>query len=261
MCNSRVCRTKENHEPQQFINRCGLSLIEIMAAILILGFAALPMIGILSNQANDADLANSAIFAQNIAANVLNSVLDNVPFDCIQMSSSKIADLDGNNPEANVAKIVGTSSFQVAPFLGLLGNKGIDAYARGELKDERGNVYKVKLYAFPIQTMDQIDLEHELTFSYIPRPTFENAVSGSGKPCWFTNDNFVSREVAQLPYESAIATITRNAQILGAPLGPDGSHCIMKKLLLKVRWKGPKNTERFVEIVTAKGNLGREQTK
>ena len=261
MFHSRVCPTKRNYIPLPWIHRCGLSLIEIMAAILILGFAALPMIGILSNQATDADLANSAIFAQNSAANVLNSVLDNVPFDCIQVSSSKITDLDGSNPEANVAKIIGTSSFQVASFLGLLGNKGIDAYARGELKDERGNVYKMKLYVFPVETRDQIDLEKELTFSYLPRPQFENAVSGYGKPCWYSNDQFVSREVGQLPYDSTIASVTRNAKILGAPPGPDGSHCIMKKLLLKVRWKGPKKSERSVEIVTAKGNLGREENR
>lgn len=238
-----------------------MSFLEIMIAMLILGFAIMPVLGLLWTSTNDADLANSYIFAQNTAANVLNAALDTLPFDTLQVSTSKIADLDGGNPEKNVARLVATSSVNIGAFLGLCGNKGVDSYARGELKDDRGTLYKMKLYVFPIVGKDQIDLENELSFSYLPRPSTENTISPDGKSWWYTNDRFVAREVPKLPYDIPLATATKNARLLGVPPGVNGDYCIMKKLVFKIRWKGPKGTERNIEFVTAKANLSKEMAK
>ncbi len=238
--------------------RRGITFLEIVCAMAILAFAAVPMIGIYWSTAVDADLANTAVFAQNIASNIMNASLDSVPFPCFQVCTSKISDLDGGNPEENVGRFAQIPSYDVASFLSLLGNKGRDTYARGELKDEKGTVYKVKLLVFPIPTKDVIDLDNELTFSWLPRPPFENAVGNSGRPSWFTDDSFVSREVVQLPYDMPIATNTQNAKMLGVPVDPGGTNTPMKKLLLKIRWKGPKKLDRNLEILALKANLSKD---
>jgi len=241
------------------VRKSGLTFLEIIAAMLILAFAAVPMIGIYWSTATDADLANSAIFAQSAASNILNAALDSVPFDCIQVAGSKITDLDGKNPEDHVAKLVGITSYNVASFLSLLGNSKNDGLGRGELKDERGTIYKTKLFVFPIPGKDSIELDKEISFSYLPRPPFENSVGNTGKSCWFTEDRFVPREVVQLPYDMQVATITQNAKILGIPRSPDGTFTPLKKLLLRIQWHTPRGPPRSLEIFTAKANLSREE--
>jgi hypothetical protein len=224
--------------------------------MLLLGFAAIPIVGMVWTNATEADLANSYLFAQNLARNAMNATLDTVPFDALQVSTSKIADLDGGNPEEYVGRLSKRVSFDAAGFLALLGNKGIDTYTRGEIKDERGLTYRVKLFVYPVPIMDAVDLEREISFSYLPRPPFENSVNSSNRPAWFTGDPFVSREVTQLPYDMSVATQTKNARGVGAqPKDPDLAFAVMKKLLLRVRWKAPTGPERVLEIPSAKADI------
>lgn len=234
--------------------------LEISSVILILAFAVIPMVGIYWNSALEADLAASSAFAQKIASQTMSAVLDSLPFSTIQVSSSKISDLDGKNPEDAVARIMGPTK-AIPAFLSLLGNKNVDTYARGELTDERNLLYKTKLFVFPVPVLESVDLDKEIAFTYLPRPVYENAVNVTGKPCWFSDEPFVSRDVLQLPYDLPVATVTQNATLLGAPLDYDGRRTMMKRLLFRVRWKDPNGYERQVEVVSAKSNLTSEDIK
>jgi hypothetical protein len=247
--------------PGRFSSRRGISLLEILGALLILGFAAVPVVGIMWTNAVDADQANASVFAQTAATNILNTTLDSIPFEVLQVAPGQVADPDGQNPAGNVGRLVGSSTASFANFLKLLGNPGKDTFTRGILTDERGVIYRVKLLVFPVSGYEVIDLEKELSFTFLPRPPYEHELDGRGQPNWYTRDKFVPREISRLPYDVSVATVTRNAKTLGIAPGPQGDFCIMKKLLLQIRWRTQKGPERSLDIVTAKGNLSREDIR
>jgi len=243
----------------------GITLLEILGAMLILAVAFIPIIGVISSGSADTDVTNSYIFAQTTARNILNTVLDNVPFQSIRVSSANVADIGDSNSEPNVGEIIKIPKYEdsVASFLEMIGNPGGDYFARGQLVDERNTQYKIKLFVFPVPAYDYPDWQRELCFRYLPRPDYENHVDFSKKPDWYTtnpDDKFVKAGVPR-PYDDTYLGITvkkENAKSLGASAGPDGSFCIMKRLLLRIRWKMPKGGERSLEIYTTKANLSRE---
>ncbi|NCB40055.1 MAG: hypothetical protein EOM80_14935 [Erysipelotrichia bacterium] len=240
--------------------RRGITLLEIMSALLILAFAFIPIFGMIGTGAKDTDISESYIFAQTRARNILDSLLDDVPFFALRVASTNVADIGDTNAEANVGEMFDTTNpnYSVASFVRFIGNDpATDRYARGELLDERGTRYKVKIFVFPVPANEALNVDEEMTFRYLPRPDFEKQAD------WYTttaesNSAFVT-STCLTPYQMAEPEMKiKGIRELGAYQGPAGNnYCVMKKILLRIRWTMKSGVERSIEIYTAKANLDR----
>ncbi|KAF1079321.1 MAG: hypothetical protein GQF41_4325 [Candidatus Rifleibacterium amylolyticum] len=244
----------------------GVTLPEIVLAMLILAVAFIPLIGVIGTSSSDSDVANSVVFAQTAVRNILETLLDDVPFYAIRPAGTAVSDADGNNPEDSVAEIVDLAdpAFDRRTFLTLLGNDAsADGYARGIIVDERGMQYKTKLYVFPIPVSTTVNTDSEISFTHLPRPIYENQVNGDGQNIWYSYDNAFITGSAMSPYDTPDDTNlvqpplkTMGAYELGTPPGPDGNnHCVMKKILLRVSWQSRSGHDRSIDIFTMKANL------
>jgi len=251
--------------------RKGTTLLEIMAALLILAFAFIPLMGIIGTSSGDSDVANSVVFAQTSVRNILDTLLEDVPFHAVRPAPGTVSDMDGSNPDTNVAEIVNlpSLSFDRQTFLNLIGNTGtVDGFARGEIRDERGIVYKTKLFVFPISAGNPINYNNDMAFTYLPRPIYENQLNGAGENVWYTyptDGTPFMRNTGDIrsPYEApdGVKVIQPGFQRpgsieLGVAPGPaDNNHCVMKKILLKITWQNRSGHERSVDIFTMKADL------
>lgn len=242
--------------------RSGVTLLEILSAMLILAFAFIPIFGVISTGTADSDVTNSYISAQTIARNVLDTALDSVPFESIQVNAGQVADIGESNNEANVGVLVDVPGYDERTFLAQLGNNTAgDMSTRGEIVDERGIRYKVKLFVFPVAGNAPLDVTNNVSFRYRPRPLYENTVNAQNQQIWYTTDptNLYMNAAAPSPYSYALpAPVIQSARELGAPPGPSGDYCVMKRLLLRVKWQMPRGIERSVTIYTAKAHLSRQ---
>ena len=244
----------------------GVTLPEIVLAMLILAAAFIPLIGVIGTSSTDSDVANSVVFAQTAVRNILDTLLDDVPFYAIRPAGTPVSDADGTNPEDGVAEIVDLvdPAFDRSTFLTLLGNDAsADGYARGTIVDERGLQYKTKLYVFPIPVSNNVNTNNELSFTYLPRPVYENQVNADNQNVWYTYDNAFMAAGAMSPYDPPDDNRlvqpplrTLGAYELGTPPGPDANnHCVMKKILLRVSWQNRSGHDRSIDIFTMKANL------
>lgn len=244
----------------------GVTLPEIVVAMLILAMAFIPLIGVIGTSSTDSDVANSVAFAQTAVRNILDTLLDDVPFYAIRPAAGQVGDLDGSNPDDNVAEIVDLAdpAFDRRSFLTLLGNDASgDNYARGVITDERGLQYKTRLYVFPISVSNPVDTNNEIAFTCLPRPIYENQVNADGKNIWYNYDTAFITGAAKSPYDPPDDDLivqqplkTLGAFELGTPPGPGGNnYCVMKKILLRVSWQNRSGHERSIDIFTMKAYL------
>ena len=223
----------------------GVSLMEIMMALLILAFAFLPIIAVIGTSTKDTDVANSMVFAQTTARNILDTLLDDVPFNSIITSGNKIA----------IAKIEDYKNYKAESFLQLINAKNEEA--KGEVIDERGITYEISIFVLPIEASDNVNhnVSNELLFSYLPRPIYEgDTLEGNEKWYTYTQGDAYMKESAPDPYTIDVATITKNAFELGA-IQNNSSFCIMKKILFKMTWTARDGHDRSLELYTMKANL------
>lgn len=244
----------------------GVTLSEIVLAMLILAVAFLPLIGVIGTSSSDSDVANSVVFAQTAVRNILETLLDDVPFYAIRPATSQVSDADGTNPESDVAEIFDLTSpaFDRKTFLNLLGNDAdADNYARGIITDERGLQYKTKLYVFPVSATDPVNTDDDLSFAFLPRPIYENQINAAtGQNEWYTYDSaFVKSPMSPYDTPDKNMLVQPPVKILGAcELGEEAgpgtnNHCVMKKILLRVAWQNRSGHNRSIEIFTMKANL------
>ena len=226
--------------------------MEIMVALLILAFAFLPIIGVIGTSTKDTDVANSYVFAQTTARNILDTLLDDVPFNSIEPSNTS-----GNE---NIAKIIdytppNNKTYNADSFLSMIGASS--ELAQGELFDERGIKYNVIIYVFPITASnnENHDSTNELLFSYLPRPQYEGDSSEANEK-WYTykKDEIYKLSTGPDPYVMEVATATKNAFELGAKQN-NSSYCIMKKILFQMTWTSRDGHDRRLELYTMKANL------
>ncbi|EKD81603.1 MAG: hypothetical protein ACD_39C01728G0002, partial [uncultured bacterium] len=81
-----------------FTNRRAVTFIEIVIAVGILAVAMIPLFGLMSRQTVDTDRNASQAFAMNKASEILNTILDNVPFAALRQGNPgfiKVDDLSG----------------------------------------------------------------------------------------------------------------------------------------------------------------------
>lgn len=233
----------------------GITLLEIITALLILAFAFIPIVGILTTGVSETDITNSYTFAQTLARSILENILENLPFESISVSTSQVSDIGGTNPESEVAIFSNTPNYNIASFLQLIGNS-IDNYGRGMVTDNRGTDYHIKIFVFPVEGSDSNipNTNTEVTFTYLPRPQFENQIQ-AGKLIWYTSDEFVPLS-AQRPYDYDISAITLNAKNIGIGEGSSAEKfCLFKKILLRIRWNMPAQRTNYLELYTVKGRV------
>lgn len=241
----------------------GITLLEIMTALLILAFAFLPIIGMIGTGTKDTDVSETYIFAQTTARNVLDSLLDDVPFYSLRVAPGQVSDIGDANDEPNVGELFDIApplgpTYNVASFLRSIGNDpAVDRFTRGELTDDRGYKYKVKIFVFPIPSTDPFDVTKDMSFRYLPRPDFETQAN------WYTTTPAEASAYivsGNTPYNMALPPITvGNARALGTPSGPAGNDfCVMKKILLRIRWTMKSGIERKIDVYTSKANLDKE---
>ncbi|HNX74853.1 MAG TPA: hypothetical protein PLM07_06875 [Candidatus Rifleibacterium sp.] len=127
-------------------HRRAVTFIEIVIAVAILAIAMIPLFGLISRQTVETDKTASQAFAINKASEVLNTILDNVPFATIRQGNPgfiKIDDLGGN---PRFARYNDTWARKLVPLLFPGTSKEGAGYpCRGIVTDSRGIHYLVHL--------------------------------------------------------------------------------------------------------------------
>lgn len=240
--------------------RTGVSLLEIMAAMLILAFAFIPIIGVIGTGSSDTDVTNSYVFAQTAARNIMDMILDDVPFDAIRTAQATVEDIGEANHEANVGEIFELNApvpYDPASFAAAIGNDTGDNYARGRLTDDRGNIYKIKIFVFPIPVSNPVNPDTDVTFRLLPRYKYEDQVAGDNNIWYSETSDYVGIQ-AQRPYDYVYSPgdiSTQGAVEVGATPNAAGDFCLMRRILLRIKWTMPKGGERQLELYSAKANL------
>lgn len=240
--------------------------MEIMLAVIILAFTFLPIISTIGTSMKDTDVTNSYVFAQTAARNILDYVLDELPFNCITSANDK----KGFLQEARIYNMSTRSydtygSDKLAKFKELIGSE--DENAEGIIKDkERGISYHVVLYVFPIKSTTGSGSSDEMRFTYLKRPEYEKNEN------WFrysppdtqTNAAFRRNSITS-PYASLLPDsekVTKNAYNIGAK-EYDSNYYVMKKIVLHISWelKGKRGgtIHRDLVFYTMKANLDSEK--
>lgn len=226
--------------------RYGITLIEIMVALLILAGTFLPLIAVMGSFTKDTDSMNSYVFAQTTARNILDTLLDEVPFNSMQADTN------------NIAKLIDYDGYKIDSFKSLIGTA--NEKAEGEITDERGTKYKIKIYCFPIPVTkgNSPDTNSEITFSYKKRPKYEEqdnffTYKKDQNPCFLRN-------TCSNPYDMEGQEKNSGAYELGAKKNfSSEEYYVMKKILFQIVWKSRDGKEKNLELFTMKANLDSEK--
>ena len=248
-------------------NKRATTLMEIMLAVVILAFTFIPIIVTIGTSTKDTDVSNSYVYAQTTARNILDTLLDDVPFNSIKGVEGKYS-----IAELVASKDLNGKDYTIKTFNDMFG-VGTAGTAQGVLTDERGTKYTVTMYVYPIPASSKEDgrKANELLFHYLPKPKFETA-SSSGVSFWFTYppDKVNKKDAAYLnpklpeafyPYEGDTdgayinTPVIRNSFGLGTIPDSSGNYFIMKKIILIITWTGRDKKERRLALYTVKANL------
>ncbi len=238
------------HNNKILFNKKAVTLIEITLAVVILAFTFIPVIGTLLTSAKDTDVFNSYVFAQTTARNILDTLIDDVPFHSIRVGA--------NNEATFVNSTIYDSSshsnitYDVTKFTEKLTN----------VRDERGTNYNVHIYVFPIEASENESVSaNEIKFTYLTRPKYDEQEN------WFiykneaNSDSFRKKDTLN-PYDDAPFPCTEkkeNAYLVGAKNHTNEKYCIMKKIVLTIEWTARDNHPRKIALYTLKANLDSEQ--
>lgn len=249
------------------LKRRGVTLLEIMTAVLILAMAFLPLIGVIGSSTKDSDIANSQVFAQTAARNILDTFLDDVPFSAISVAATPdsgdfaytepdevkaLTSVDYSNlmSMAELSDVPEKDFYRIS-FLSVMGNNSGDGLARGELIDERGLVYKTRLFVFPITaSTDSTVAANEISFAYLPRPEYERQSN------WYDTEKTHMKDTVTSPYDMPAGAIAQNnAFAVGAEPNASGKICVMYKVLFQIYWINRDGIRRSLELFTMKADL------
>ena len=240
-----------NKTQHSFIkNKKATSLMEIMLAVVVLAFTFMPIIATIGTSTKDTDVANSYVFAQTTARNILDTLLDDVPFNSIN------GPVGGGVGELS-DYVANGKTYSIEPFKAMIGTK--DKNCSGVLTDERGVNYNVTIYVEPI-------FDKDFYFTYLPRPSFEIATDSDSGSNWYNipSSDSEKKTAAFLnknsydPYDLVtdrytFATESKKLSELWSVKNDNLS--VMKKILLKIEWTGRDHKNRSLEIYTMKANL------
>lgn len=139
-------------------SKSGMTLTEVMLAMIILASTLIPIFGLLTKDVKDTDLLAANSFAVDRARFVLNTLLDTVPFSALVPGNPAML----SGPQA--------ASFAQMLFPGSVMAAG-GYTCNGIATDGRGIHYAIYLRSDPIEdTTTATQFGTELTFSFYPNP-------------------------------------------------------------------------------------------
>ncbi|HAE39263.1 MAG TPA: hypothetical protein DCG57_11585 [Candidatus Riflebacteria bacterium] len=195
-----------------FTNRRAVTFIEIVIAVGILAVAMIPLFGLMSRQTVDTDRNASQAFAMNKASEILNAILDNVPFAALRQGNPGFIKVDDIATRAKYQRYNEDWARKMVPVL-FPGsdNQSAGWPCRGVFTDSRGISYLVHLRvedvtseqkpprpervkigpSFPAGSPTSFAETREMTFAFLRNP----AILSDGS--WLQE---YSRDPAQRPY-------------------------------------------------------------
>lgn len=225
----------------------GVTLTEVMLAMVILASALIPVFGLLTKDVKDTDLLAANSFAVDRARFVLNTLLDNIPF----------SSLVPGNPAMLTGPNAATYSAMLFPGSVLAAG----GYAcNGVASDGRGIHYSIYLRSDAIEdrTADT-QFGSELTFSFYPNPRPEEQMrwasmsaqaaitEAAGQPSIYRKTGPTNPFSVVSPYRyynisgainvwgPATSAIVIDQRRLAQP-DALGRFYLMQRLVLQIRW-------------------------
>ncbi|MBU1108098.1 MAG: hypothetical protein KKB51_15610 [Candidatus Riflebacteria bacterium] len=195
-----------------FLNRKAVTFIEIVIAVGILAVAMIPLFGLMSRQTVETDRNASQAFAMNKASEILNTILDNVPFAALRQGNPGFIKVDDLAAKTKYKRYNDAWALKILPVLFQGSEKqGAGWPCSGIFTDSRGIHYLVHLRVedvfseqkpprpertkigagFPAGAPNRFAETSELTFAYLRNP----AIFSAGD--WLQE---YSRDPAQSPY-------------------------------------------------------------
>lgn len=174
-----------------FVNRRAVTFIEIVIAVGILAVALIPLFGLISRQTVDTDRNASKAFAMNKASEILNTILDNVPFAALRQGNPGFIRVDDLGGKSKYRRYNEDWARKMLPVLFQGSEKqGSGWPCRGIVTDSRGIHYLVHLRVedvvseqkpprpqrikigsgFPDSSPGSFDEINDMTFSYLRNP-------------------------------------------------------------------------------------------
>ncbi|GAB4281540.1 MAG: hypothetical protein Kow0029_26710 [Candidatus Rifleibacteriota bacterium] len=175
-------------------NRKAITFLEIVIAVAILVVAMIPLFGLMSRETVETDKNASEAFAINKASEILNSVLDNIPFAALRQGNPgyvKVSDLKGKGFDKKFND--NWASSLMTMLFGAAKKEAAGYQCRGIVTDSRGIHYlvhmrvedvasergghpdKIKIgSSFPKGKPSAFTEIPELTFSYLKNPELLN---------------------------------------------------------------------------------------
>ncbi|RCK80014.1 MAG: hypothetical protein OZSIB_3883 [Candidatus Ozemobacter sibiricus] len=248
----------------------------------VLATALIPIFGLLTQDVKDTDILVSQTFAVDRARLVLNTLLDEVPFDNLRPGNPAI--LDGPKAAQWAAHL-----FPGAARLG-------SGYAcEGIATDGRGISYHLYVRSDPIEDTTATYTDGELFFTYYPNPTVEDQQPGwasmaeratiaevnEQRPSIYTPGGIDNPGRVLPPYrylngppnttlwgpqhEFITGRRIRVDQRMVTRPRADGRYYLMQRILLQIRWNlamseysrptSPTGRPQRFHVVTFKGDL------
>lgn len=130
----------------KLLNRRAVTFLEIVIAVAILAVALIPLFGLMSRQTVETDKNASQAFAINKASEVLNTVLDNVPFVALRQGNPGYIRTDDLSGKSRFSKYNENWARKLVPILFTGSSKEAAGWpCRGIISDARGIHYLVHL--------------------------------------------------------------------------------------------------------------------
>ncbi len=127
-------------------DRRAVTFIEIVIAVAILAVAMIPLFGLISRQTVETDKNAAQAFAINKASEVLNTILDNVPFVALRQGNPGYIRVDDLSSNPRYSRYNDTWARKIVPVLFQGSEKASSGYpCRGIVTDSRGIHYLVHL--------------------------------------------------------------------------------------------------------------------
>jgi len=130
----------------RLLNRKAITFLEIVIAVAILAIAMIPLFGLMSRQTVETDMVASQAFAINKASEVLDTVLDNVPFVTIRQGNPGFIRIDDLASKPQFSRYNENWARKIVPILFQGSEKQSAGWpCRGVVVDSRGIHYLIHL--------------------------------------------------------------------------------------------------------------------
>lgn len=205
----------------KLLNRRAVTFIEIVIAVAILAVALIPLFGLMSRQTVETDKNASQAFAINKASEILNTVLDSVPFVALRQGNPGFIRTDDLSGKSQFSKYNDNWARKLVPILFEGSQKESTGWpCKGIISDSRGIHYLVHLRvedvvsekklpksekirigtSFPSGKPGEFDESPEMAFTFLRNPALLS--DGSWSQEYAEDKNDTSKPLSELDLSS-----------------------------------------------------------